>query len=151
MQQEWVYVIGADPDFSGTIRLTYADDLAGPPEVIPLNQEGREVHISRVPGKSMLSPGHGLVPQYEILDANRQLTDFELIFQHLSDRDRTELATRSGLEITDALANRLRTAGMGLTGKAVGEMDSGALGSGRYLTPAFDSYLSQHGIPRAAA
>jgi len=67
--QEWVHVMGSDPDFSGAIRVSYPDDLAGPPEVIALERKGRAVRIRRTAGPRVLSVGHGLVPEYEILGA----------------------------------------------------------------------------------
>ena len=78
-----------------------------------------------------------------------RMTDFYLIFQRLSDQDRAELAARTALKITDGLAKHIQAAGAGLRQAAV-EVISSASGSGWCLTPAFDSYLSEHGLPRAA-
>jgi hypothetical protein len=66
MQQEWVDVAGSDPDFSGATRLSYVDDFSGLPDEIPLERNGRRANIRRLPGKRVLSSGHGLVDAYEI-------------------------------------------------------------------------------------
>ncbi len=85
------------------------------------------------------------------------MTDFDRIFDLLSEQDRAELAARTSYWITDQLADRIRAAGAGLR-QPVTDIKAGWPGgdgiiqwglSGWYLTPAFSSYLGEHGLPRA--